>query len=403
MNRPSGTPRRDIDGTGTLHSVFLTGGTGFLGSYLAAALLSKGSQVTFLARPGKRLSAEDRVRQILDWHEVSPALRRSVCLVTGDVTQPGLGIGASARRSLVDAFDGIIHCASNTSFAEKDGEVTAANVDGMRHILDFAAESRCRAFHHLSTAYVAGRRSGLCPEELATARTFHNVYEQSKCAAEWLAWERCQAEGIRLTIYRPSIVYGHSQTGRTLQFSTLYYPIKTAYRLRKLYETDIRERGDAKAKEMGVWLDPDGTLYLPIRIEVGEGCGLNLIPADYFVAATLAIMEEAPEGGIYHLVNEEQVRLEDLIDYTKTYFRLRGVEACPSATYHRVPLNALETLIENQFAVYAPYMRDTRVFAQDKAAPLLARRGLTCPPLDWDVFCRCVDYAVQVGWVASLG
>jgi len=391
-----------MDGTGTLHSVFLTGGTGFLGSYLAAALLQRGSRLTFLARPDKRLSAQERVRQILDWHEVSPALRRNVRVVIGDVTQPGLGVGASARRSLIDAFDGIIHCASNTSFAEKNGEVTATNVGGMRHILDFAAESRCRAFHHLSTAYVAGRRSGLCPEELVTARTFHNVYEQTKCAAEWLAWERCQAERIRLTIYRPSIVYGHSQTGRTLQFNTLYYPIKTAYRLRKLYEADIRERGGKKAKQMGVRLDPDGTLYLPVRIEVCEGPGLNLIPVDYFVAATLAIMGGAPGGGIYHLVNETQVSLATLIDYTKAYFRLRGVEACSSAVYHQTPPNALEALVENQFAVYAPYMRDTRAFARDKAAPLLAKRGLTCPTLDWDVFRRCVDYAVQVGWTAQL-
>ena len=391
-----------MDGTGTLHSVFLTGGTGFLGSYLAAALLSKGSQVTFLARPSTRLSAEERVRQILDWHEVPLALQQDVRVVSGDVSQPGLGIDAGTRRSLIGAFDAIIHCASNTSFVEGEGEVTATNVGGMCHVLDFAAESRCPAFHHLSTAYVAGQRSGPCPEELATARTFHNVYEQSKCAAEWLAWERCQAEGIRLTIYRPSIVYGHSGTGRTLQFNTLYYPIKTAYRLRVLYEADIRERGGSKAKEMGVQLDPDGTLYLPVRIEVCEGCGLNLIPVDYFVAAALAIMEGAPEGGIYHLVNEAQVSLATLVDYTKDYFHLRGVEACPSAVYHQTPPSALEALVENQFAVYAPYMRDTRVFARDKAAPLLAKRGLTCPVLDEETFTRCIDYAVQVGWAALL-
>jgi len=255
-----------VDGTGTLHSVFLTGGTGFLGSYLAASLLGRGSQVTFLARPGKRLSAEDRVGQILDWHEVSPVLRRNVRVVTGDVIQPGLGIGAGARRSLVDAFDGIIHCASNTSFVEKEGEVTAANVGGICHIL-----------------------------------------------------------------------YGHSQTVRTLQFNTLYYPIKTAYRLRKLYEADNRERGGDRAKEMGVRLDPDGTLYLPVRIEVCEGPGLNLIPVDYFVAATLAIMGGAPEGGIHHLVNEAPVSLATPIDYTKAHFRLLGVEACPSTVSTRRP------------------------------------------------------------------
>jgi hypothetical protein len=50
-----------------------------------------------------------------------------------------------------------------------------------------------------------------------------------------------------------------------------------------------------------------------------------------------------------------------------------------------------------------PPMRDTRVFAQDRAGPLLAERDLTCPALDRDLFCRCVDYAVQVGWTAPLG
>lgn len=383
--------------------VLLTGGTGFLGSYLAAAFLRRGSQVTFLARAGRRLAAEDRVHQILDWHAISPALQQHASVVTGDVTQPDLGIEAGIRRVLVGAFDAIVHCASDTSFTESRGEVTATNVGGMRHVLDFAVACRSPAFHHLSTAYVAGRREGLCPEELVTERTFHNVYEETKCAAEWLAWERCRAEGIRLTIYRPSIVYGHSRTGRTLQFNTLYYPIKTAHRLRQLYERDIRERGGARAREMGVGLDPDGKLYLPVRLEVGEGCGLNLIPVDYFVASMLAIMDGTPADGIYHLVNEKPVCLETLIDYTKTYFRLRGVEACPSAAYRQTPPNALEVLVEAQFAVYAPYMQDKRLFAQDHAAPLLAAQGLACPALDWDLFRRCVDYAVQVDWASPLG
>jgi len=102
-------------------------------------------------------------------------------------------------------------------------------------------------------------------------------------------------------------------------------------------------------------------------------------------------------------VNEAPVSLAALIDYTKAYFHLRGVEACPSAAYHQTPPNALEALVENQFAVYAPYMQDTRAFAWDRAAPLLARRGLTCPALDEESFTRCIDYAVQVGWAAPLG
>ena len=46
---------------------FLTGGTGFLGSHLAVALLEKGHRVCLLARSLEQQSAEDRVQALLDW------------------------------------------------------------------------------------------------------------------------------------------------------------------------------------------------------------------------------------------------------------------------------------------------------------------------------------------------
>lgn len=389
-------------GTDRCSRFLLTGGTGFLGSHIGAELLRRGHEVTYLARASRHLSAAERVDRVLRWHGVGPSAYRRARVVEGEITTPGLGIESERRRALRGRIDQIVHCASDTSFVERHREqVTATNVDGLRHLLDLAAETRPKALHHLSTAYVAGRRSGLCREELVRDGTFHNVYEETKCTGEWLAWERCRAEGIRLTIYRPSIVYGHSRTGKTLRFNALYYPARVAHMLKKLYETDIHERGGLKAKEMGVRIEPDGSLYLPVRIAVQEGGGLNLIPVDYFLDAFFGLMEEG-EGGIYHIVSERVKGIEELMGYVSSWFGLSGLQACSTAAYNGSLRNALEILVDEYLDAYGPYMRDTRVFDTARAGPILDRRGIVCPELDYALFSRCMEYAVRADWKVNL-
>lgn len=391
-----------MKGVGKANHFFLTGGTGFLGSHIGAELLRRGHEVTFIARGDRHLSAAERIDRILRWQGASPDDRRRARVVVGELTAPGLGMEAEQRRTLQGTIDQIVHCASDTSFVERQREqVTAANIDGMRNLLDFAAGSGCQGLHHLSTAYVAGRRSGLCREELVRDAAFYNVYEETKCAGERLAWESCRAAGIRLTIYRPSIVYGHSRTGRTFRFNAFYYPARVAHMLKKLYETDIRDRGGVRAKEMGVRIERDGSLYLPVRIAVQDGGGLNLIPVDYFLAAFFAILEEG-EGGIYHIVNERAKGIEELMGYIGAWFGLSGLRPCPSAAYERSSRNALEILVDEYLEAYGPYMRDTRAFDTARAGPILERRGIGCPELDYAVFSRCMAYAVRVDWRVNL-
>ena len=234
---------------------FLTGGTGFLGSHIAAELLKRCYRVTLMARPTNGLTAGARVRRLLDWFDLPETARRGLRVVEGDITRPGLGVEPAAFREILGETDEIIHCASNTSFSErKRGEVEAVNADGLAHVLDFARESGAYSFHHVSTAFVAGKTSGPCPEGPVTAREFTNVYEETKGRGETLVTEACGEAGLGLTIYRPSIVYGDSRTGRSLLFNAVYYPVRAAVFLKELYEKDIRERGGKKAAEAGVRL-----------------------------------------------------------------------------------------------------------------------------------------------------
>jgi len=383
--------------------ILLTGGTGFLGSHLTAAMLRSGYRVVLLARSLRQQRADERVAKLLDWFAIAPDLRRNLHIIEGTIEKPGLGLDSDALSDCLKNTTEVIHCASNTGFAErKRREVEAANIGGLLNVLDFASRSGCAFFHHLSTAYAAGRREGLCREELVETDDFTNVYEETKARGERLVWEHCRIAGIRLNIYRPSIVYGDSRTGRSLLFNALYYPVKTTVFLKNLYEADIMERGGRRAATMGVQRERDGSLYLPIRLEVKSSEGINLIPVDYLVAAFMAILEDGLEGGIFHMVNAQRTTMADLIDYTQRLFNIRGIEPCRPEDFGAKPRNALEMLFSNYLEAYEPYMRDKRTFAMENARSILAKREIACPEFDFEVFSRCMNYAVEVDWGARL-
>ena len=67
----------------------------------------------------------------------------------------------------------------------------------------------------------------ICKECFSSSTDFINVYEESK--ASWLKTlsDILQKESIPFTLIRPSIVYGDSNTGRSLQFNALYFPLQS--------------------------------------------------------------------------------------------------------------------------------------------------------------------------------
>ncbi len=284
--------------------ILITGATGFIGSHIASELLKQGYSLTTIARPQGRLSARGRVEQILAWLGVDPTDFTKIQVLEGYLDRPGLGLSKPLYEDLVANLDEIIHCASSTSFTErKRKEVEAANIQGLQNILELAVGGHCYFWHHMSTAYVAGKREGLCREEIAETARYTNVYEETKYWGERMVADFCTRHGIRFNIFRPSIVYGHSGNGRSSIFRGLYYPVRVVAYLKSLYEADIRENGGQRAAAMGVRSTADGSIYLPLRLEVNENGGINLIPIDYLVRAFVAIMEESLEGGIFHMVS----------------------------------------------------------------------------------------------------
>jgi len=383
--------------------ILVTGGTGFLGSHIAAALLRAGCRVTLLARSTKRLPARDRVERLADWLGLEEQPRRRLAVAEGDILDPGWSAEAAGDHGGLGQVDEIVHCASNTSFAErKRTEIEAVNVGGLRNVLDFAVRSRAVFFHHVSTAFVAGTRTGPCREEWVETGGFTNVYEETKARGEVMARDLCRREGIRLNVYRPSIVYGDSRTGRALRFNAVYFPVKAAVFLRDIYIADIRDRGGHKATGMAIRMEEDGRLFMPLRIEAGGPGGLNLVPIDHCVDALMAVFEDALDGGVYHIVSPRPTKIEAIVEYAERLFRLDGIGTCGPEAFAVQPRNALERLYDTYLEAYRPYMQDLRTFEVRNAAPALEKRRLVCPEFGYDIFARCMEYAVETDWGARL-
>ena len=281
-------------------SVFLvTGATGFLGSHTAVELLKSGYRVILIIRPDKNRSAVNRIEAVFKWFGFSiKDFKDKITIIEGLLEQNDLGTDKETYSFLKSGIDEIIHCAGNTSFSEKKrGELESTNIGILENLVKLinSPESNCSFFHLISTVYVAGKVSGQVLETITSTSDFNNPYEETKHFGEKYVLEKMSELGVHLNIYRPSIVYGNSETGRSTIFNAVYYPVRMALFLKETYINDIRDKGGIKAAQMGVREDVDGVVQLPIRIETEEGGEINLIPVDFFINSFMAIMKNGPE------------------------------------------------------------------------------------------------------------
>ena len=192
-----------------MKTVFFTGFPGFLGSELLPRILKRSPEATALClvQPKFAPLARERARPLGD----------RVRIVEGDITAPlDVPIGDVSE---------VFHLAAIYDLSVSRERGMKINVEGTRHVLDFA--ERCRSlqrFHYVSTCYVSGRYEGAFREDdLDVGQRFNNFYEETKFLAEVEVRNRT---GLPATIYRPSVVVGDSTTGATQKFDGPYYVIQ---------------------------------------------------------------------------------------------------------------------------------------------------------------------------------
>lgn len=271
--------------------ILLTGGTGFLGTELAARLTGRpDTQVYVLVRAVNEEEAIHRLKGA--WYH-DKALYASIgktCIpVTGDFTQIGLGLSEEDRNRLLEQVTTVIHAGAEIGFQKSREELLRTNCEGTRNVLTLAGEmKKLRRFVHISTAYVAGTAKGVVREESPAGTAFSSYYEESKAEAEKLV----RTSGLPYTICRPGMIVGDSRTGWVRNFNTIYYVLK------------MMLLGKMRA--------------LPIR----QDAPLNIVPGDYVADCVAKIsFDEDAAGRTFHLTCPEEMapRAGELAEYVREW------------------------------------------------------------------------------------
>ncbi|MGD0585031.1 MAG: SDR family oxidoreductase [Oryzomonas sp.] len=374
----------------------LTGATGFLGSHLMASLLEQGHRLVILGRRSDEGSLVARIARLLAWFDLEG---RQGQLETAevDLTKPALGLPQGRYDALCAAAGPIIHCASDTRFSEQNRpESIASNVHALAGMIGFAKDSAAPWFHYISTAYAAGGASPCGREVTVPPGEFLNVYEETKAWAEREVAAQCGEHSIPFTIIRPSIVCGDSRNGRANRFNALYNHVKALYFIREIYLNDIRTQGGRKSRDWGIRLDDNGILHIPLRIVLPQRGTINLIPVDYFVSATLALLDHGQSGTIYHLTTDTPTTVETLASYCEAFLKIKGIEIVYGHPPDALEQNPPEALFNRFIEPYRPYLSDMRDF--DRHSTDCGTAGLLPSEFTYPVFERCMKYAVGVNW-----
>ncbi len=358
----------------------LTGATGLLGRYLTRNLLLEGADLAVLVRPSRRKSAEVRVEAFMRaWEEILGVEVPRPKVLTGDISEPDLGLSLSEIKWVSENCRALIHNAASLSFVTTglNAEPWKSNVQGTQNVLTFCQQANIRELHHVSTAYVSGLRQGRIFEtELDAGQEYANCYEESKIQAEKLV--RSASHIDSLTVYRPGIIIGDSQTSMTTTFHNFYALLQIAFTLGKRDEL-INFTGKS-----------NGTV---VRFNLDGHERKNLVPVNWVGDVMTHIMLSSRyHGQTYHLTPRIPVTMRLMRDVLEEAIGVYGVQF-EGAGDRRADLSETEALFFDYMRVYESYWRDDPVFDTTntrKAAP-----HLPCPHVDRAMLRRMAKVAID--------
>jgi thioester reductase-like protein len=208
-------------------AIFLTGSTGYIGSYLAAGVLEKHREpLNLLVRARDQREAEQRLWQSLQLHLDFPRfhqhLENRIRIFRGDLTSPNFGLPETDYRDLVESTTSVLHCAASLN-RKSEKSCLNTNLRGTLEVVQLGRRAQdhhgLRRISHVSTVAVAGERSNEVVQEDTAVdwnRSDYDPYARTKKFCEHMIRELLPE--VPRTIFRPSIVLGDSRYPETTQF-----------------------------------------------------------------------------------------------------------------------------------------------------------------------------------------
>ena len=332
-------------------TIFLTGFPGFIAERLVERLAAPDRQQLLLVQPSFTNASMEKIEGI---SERTGVPLENFALIEGDIARHGLGMPGEDAELVRETATHVFHLAAVYDLVVSMDVALAVNLEGTRNVNAFVkAMPDLKRYSYISTCYVAGKRTGRVLEtELEHSSGFRNFYEESKYLAE-SAVERLKTE-LPVTIFRPSVVVGDSNTGAIPKYDGIYYLI---HYLRKAPSfLRLINVGNAEVK-------------------------LNLVPVDFVVEgiAALAFDDEA-EGKTIALADPDPLTTREIFDVlAEKLAGKRSVIAPPPALVERSLMLSISPPITGLPHSGVPYFFLAQTYDTTVAEPLLKKHGIACP------------------------
>jgi fatty acid CoA ligase FadD9 len=210
-----------------IHTVLLTGATGFLGRFQAMSWLERlaksGGKLICIARGANAAQARQRIEDALDTDpELMKHFRALAAghleVLAGDIGLPNLGLDDETWARLAGSVDLIVHPAAHVNHILPYNQLFAANVSGTAELIRLAITTKLKRIHHISTLGVNTLADRLVDEDsdirdaipsAGLNDSYANGYGTSKWASEVLLREACDLCGLPVSVFRPGMILAH--------------------------------------------------------------------------------------------------------------------------------------------------------------------------------------------------
>jgi thioester reductase-like protein len=329
---------------------FITGFPGFIADRLLERLARKQCRFILLVQPSWLERARVEIDRIAG---LTGRARDDFRIVEGDITQPNLGLTAADLDLARQQTTRVFHLAALYDLAVPQEPALRVNVGGTRNVIEFARLlPSLRHFHHVSTCYVAGKREGVILEtELRHDAGYRNFYEESKCLSE------LEVESVKdvlpVTIHRPAVVCGDSQTGETVKYDGVYYLILYLLRWPSLSSINIG------------------------NYEVS----LNLVPVDFVVDAMAALaFDDNAIGKTLQLADPAPLSTNELFNtIARAVNGKRSRLTAPRSWVYFFLMLPPSPKITGLPHSAVPYFFVKQLYDTSQSQALLAPHGIKCP------------------------
>ena len=200
--------------------IFVTGGTGLVGSHILLKLSLQQRDFIALKRSSSSLSV---CRKIFSNYNLTHLFEK-IKWIDGDINDISI-----LKEAMIDC-QYIIHCAAIVSFHQSDLHLMKKiNIEGTANVMNVALDSDIKKCVYISSVATLGYEKNTIIDESNYFKHQNNNsnYAKTKYYAEQEVW-RAAAEGLKVVIVNPSIILGPGNwnKGSSQIFKKIYDGLK---------------------------------------------------------------------------------------------------------------------------------------------------------------------------------